>query len=435
MNSLSSMVIQNLPSAVNRLILICLLCWASVGASGQSSDMATKLDQYLQAHHDHGTFTGAVRIVQKGNVLYNRSFGLADYAHNRPITDTTPFRIASLTKQFTATLIMQLVEQDKLRLADTLGRYIPGWPGGNIITIRHLLTHTSGLQSKDQPLAFTPGSQFRYSNDGYVLLGQIAGQVSRKPYHQLMRDNILNPAGMTHSGVTERGKTYPGQAIGYLEYQQQTPINGGDPADAGGAGSMYSTAEDLHKWHQALQNNRLLKASSLRQMYTPVLEHYGYGWMLDSLNGELVAKHTGGIEGFRSYMLRIPARDFCLVVLANGETGEARTIDRDLLLISTGQSYQMPQFKQEITLSTTILQQYVGEYEVAPQFIFVVTEANGQLFAQVGDQPRFRLYAENERDFFMKIRSAQVSFSKDETGRVTGMVLHEGGQDMPAKRQ
>lgn len=324
----------------------------------------TKTDQIhalISRYADYGKFNGSVLVAEAGGVVYKKGFGLANMEWDIPNQPDTKHRIASITKQFTAMLIVQLVAENKLLLHEPISTYLPDYPkkNGDIITIHHLLTHTSGTPEIDvfmnyrdierdryrpeelmrlaaeQPLQFTPGSTFAYSNPGYVILGVIIETITGKSYEQVLQEKILTPLKMYNTGYDHQYTVLKNRASGYEKmYLRGTYVNTNyvDMSIPYAAGSMYSTVEDLYLWDQALYTEQLLPQKYMDLLFDAYIpawrtQQYGYGWFLNEMpigrSGEQVEtiKHGGGINGFNTLITRIPSSRMVVVLLNN--TGSA----------------------------------------------------------------------------------------------------------------
>ncbi|HYG08625.1 MAG TPA: serine hydrolase [Pyrinomonadaceae bacterium] len=350
-------------------------------ALAQSGDKAARIDEYLTRANKIGQFNGAALVAENGKVIYKKGLGLANMEWNVPNETDTKFRLASITKQFTAALILQLVEQGKLKLDGKLSEYLPDYRKdvGDKVTIHHLLTHTSGIPSyTSRPkfleevsrnpqtvtefvkqyasgdLEFEPGSKFRYNNSGYFLLGAIIEKIHGKPYEQVIKENIFDPLGMKNSGYDRHSTLLSKRASGY----QKTPagyVNAPylDMSIPYAAGSLYSTVEDLYLWDQALYTDKIISAKNREVMYKPFLDNYAYGWNISKVSfgqsKETVnsISHTGGIHGFSTIIVRYPEQKNLIVLLDNtSQGGSLDQIHRDLTNILYGQPFEMP--KQSI---------------------------------------------------------------------------------------
>lgn len=333
------------------LAIVLLLTWNGPRLFAQET-FTKRAEATIKNFKQNTEFSGAVLIGQNGKVLFEKAYGRANREWNIPNTTQTKFRIASLTKQFTAAAILILQDRGQLRVRDPISRYLadlpPEWQQ---ITIHQLLTHTSGLPEytsppeiektfnltgatpqqlvdlvKQQPLRFSPGTKLLYSNTGYLLLGMIIEKVSRQDYPTFLKQNIFIPLQLNQTGYDFRADILPERASGYR-------IRNGRVENAGyvdasipfAAGGLYSTVSDLYKWNEALATGRLLSVESRRAMFTPYPEaelsgmHYGYGIVIAEKFGELRYYHGGGIQGFASAIERYPKSNICVVVLSNEE--------------------------------------------------------------------------------------------------------------------
>jgi CubicO group peptidase (beta-lactamase class C family) len=291
----------------------------------------------------------ALAVVRDGKIFKEAGYGLADIESKAPVTPDTIFRIASVSKQFVATAVMMLVEEGKLKVEDPISRYLEGTPASwSGITIRHLLTHTSGIPDfinedipvnpshngfdervlravADRPLHFTPGDEWRYSNSNYHLLGMIIRKVTGLAYGDFLRERIFKPLGMTNTAVSSRKGKVEGLATGYeLNDNRLRP---GDYVAASvksyAGGGLVSTVRDMAKWDAALYRDTLVKQATLKEMWTPVrlndgsFKRYGYGWGTVRMNGRLIVSHDGNFTGFSSTIYRAVDDRLTVIILDN----------------------------------------------------------------------------------------------------------------------
>jgi|SRR5579863_4817813 len=316
----------------------------------------------LFADYNHPDVPGASLIViRDGKVLYRHAYGMADLESHTAATTATNYRLASVTKQFNAMAILMLAERGKLSLDDPLTKFFPDYPAyGKSITVRHLLTHTSGLlayedlipssqtaQVKDRDVLnllklqdhtyFPPGSAYRYSNTGYAHLALIVEKVSGMGFAAFLKRNIFDPLHMNGTVAFEDGiSTVSHRAYGYSQHgagfertdQSLTSAVLGD-------GGIYSSVDDLFQWDQALYTNKLVRAGTLQQALTSAVltdgkpTGYGFGWEIGEFHGVKTVRHGGSTIGFRTGILRIPERKFTVIVLANrNEAKPAEIADR-----------------------------------------------------------------------------------------------------------
>ncbi|HEY0678934.1 MAG TPA: serine hydrolase [Chitinophagaceae bacterium] len=429
------------------LFFIILHSWV---ADAQS--LADKLDEYLSANARLGKFNGVAFVARRDTIILHKGYGWRN-AEKRIAHDVkSVFQIGSVTKQFTSAAILRLQEQGKLSVKDTIGKYFPGFPNGGIITIEHLLTHTSGIYNytndnqfmstradkpitmekmlelfRDKPLDFAPGFKWSYSNSGYILLGYIISKVSGKSYEQYVRDLIFTPLRMENSGFDFKSLTHPAKSVGYFVLNGDTlraPIV--DSSVSYAAGAIYSTASDLYKWHKSLYTDKVIKQASLEKAFTPFKSNYGYGWIIVNLDGKKLITHGGGIFGFTADILRVPSDDICIILLVN-KPENINTITLGLYDIMNNKPVVMPKERPQVKLAEDVLKKYTGEYELTPAFKIVVTLENGKLKGQATGQSKFELFPEREDFFFLKVVDAQLEFIKGSDGSIQSLILHQGG--------
>lgn len=341
---------------------------------------AEQIETLLKKYHEYDQFNGSVLVAENGNVIYTKGYGLANFEHDIPNRPDTKFRLASITKQFTAALVLQLVERGKLELHKPISAYLPDYdgPAADKVTIHHLLTHTSGIPSytsfpnffsdlsrdsftpkefvkifKDSTLQYTPGERFSYNNSGYYLLGRIIEEVSGKSYEQMLQENIFSPLGMTNSGFDHHKTVLKNRASGY-EREGAKLINAPylDMSTPYAAGSLYSTVEDLYLWDQALYGKKLLSEESKKLMFSPHISagdgHYGYGWGVGhsplgtTKDSVQTISHSGGINGFNTLITRYPESKNFVVMLNNTGGTDLGAMTSSINSILQGVEYKMP---------------------------------------------------------------------------------------------
>lgn len=334
------------------------------------AQVAAKADEYLRAAVAHDQFTGAVLVARDGVPIFSRGYGKANYELDVPNTPDIAFEIASLTKQFTAAAIMLLQEQGKLKTSDPICRYVDDCPAAwRLITLRHLLTHTSGIGNfsslpgwdedlgrktyrhhelvdlfRDLPLAFAPGEKYAYSNSGYVLLGLAIERASGKSYGDFLRDTIFTPLGMTRTRFDDTGALIPGRATGYYSRGRDfigSPYNL-DRTTQFAASGITTTLRDLLSWDRALYTDRLLSKKSLDEMFMPYRNGYGYGWQIGEKLGRRKLDHSGSNDGYSSYIVRFPDDRVTVIVLSNSDRTSAGKAGTNLASIVFGLPYTLP---------------------------------------------------------------------------------------------
>jgi CubicO group peptidase (beta-lactamase class C family) len=380
----------SLPAAL-ALVLLSLF---AINGNALAQEKAKKIDDLMTAYFNDGQFNGTILVAEKGNVIYKKGFGLANMEWNIANQPDTKFRLGSITKQFTSMLIMQLVEQDKIKLDGKLSDYLPDYrkDTGDKVTIHHLLTHTSGIPSYtglprffqdvsrnpyrvdefvkkycSGDLEFEPGSKFSYDNSGYFLLGAIIEKVTGKRYEDVLKEKIFDSLGMKNSGYDHHETLIKNRAEGY----EKTPagiINAPylDMSLPYAAGSLYSTVEDLYLWDQALYTDKLLSAKHKEIMFKPFLENYAYGLSIrpqplgETKETASSITHNGGINGFNTLIVRL-VDDKHLIVLLNN-TGGARLDDmsKNIAAILYDKPYSMPKKSLADALIKTIMQKDIA---------------------------------------------------------------------------
>ncbi|HEY8462287.1 MAG TPA: serine hydrolase domain-containing protein [Blastocatellia bacterium] len=321
---------------------------------------ADKVDDYIKGEMRKQRIPGlSLAVVKEGKVIKTQGYGLANVEHNVPARPETVYKIASVSKQFIAAGIMILVQDGKLSLGDRVGKYLDGTPESwNRITIRHLLTHTSGIvregpafdpfkEQKDidviksaypLPLRFTPGEKYEYCNVGYFSLAEIISRISGKPWSEFLRERVFAPLGMTATRPTSVSAIVPNRASGY-EWKNDQMRNAGEYIAVRPSGAFLSTALDLAKWDAALYEDSILKPSSREQMWTPVrlnsgaTHAYGLGWSLEPLGNHRRADHGGSLPGFRSHYMRLLDDKLSIIVLTNSSSANPGGIARGIAAI------------------------------------------------------------------------------------------------------
>ena len=309
-------------------------------------ELGSSIDRYLNNLVKAKLFHGAVLIARGNHVLLSKGYGPADIDHGIANSANTRFRIASVTKQFTAMAVMQLVAAGKLSVDDPLCKFIEQCPERWApITVRHLLTHTHGLpnytdfpsyeQIQMNPISvnqmldrlrlqwpvWRPGAEYHYGNTGYFLLGVIIEKLSGQSYGAYLHDHIFAPLGMDNSGVTYAPAPGANWATPYQSFSGLAPPL--DTSTLFAAGSVYSTVEDMYRWDQALYGETLLPATLRDQMFTPFLGKYGYGWKIIQDHDHLRYSHPGEMDGARTVILRYPNDRVTVIVLANMHDADA----------------------------------------------------------------------------------------------------------------
>lgn len=322
---------------MNKIFILSLMVLMTMTSCEKKT--TNPLDEFLSSAADQNLFSGSVLIMEKGEKVFEGSYGYRNKEKGEKNTNDTKYRAYSITKAFTATVILQLIEEGKLALTDTLSSFFPEYTLGENITIENLLGHTSGIpdvvdtdKTKDSktlmeflstmPLHFEPNSQWRYSNSNYYILGNIIKEVTGKDYDVAIEERILKPLGMTNSGFHFNELQDPKKAIGYsfLSDKNYTPAMLYKTDQPFGAGAIYSTVGDLYKFSEAIKKNTLLNPETIELASVPQKgSTYGLGFDLGTLLDSPKIGHSGGGPGFISVMFRAIEEDITIIFSANSE--------------------------------------------------------------------------------------------------------------------
>ncbi len=433
-----------------------------------------------------------VLYAREGKIIYNRGFGFANIEEKIPGSATAPwfshappagsdknvaplaiitkFRIGSITKQFTAAAILKLAEAGKLSLTDPLAKYFPDIPNAKEITLHQLLTHTSGIHSfTDRPgflqqvprpttpakliksmqgdtPDFAPGKGFHYNNSAYFLAGEIVAKVSGKSFGAYLEETFFKPLVMQSTGIYDNANPPPRAAKGYeVTDGVAKPALEWDMSWAGGAGALYSTAEDLFKWSEALHNGKVLNAESYKAMTTPVTlpegvegMRYGYGLVMGELGGLPSIDHSGGLNGWSSDLLYFPTKRTTVIVLANAlptikglePTAIAQTIGKNVL---AEEIKKIPAPTVNANVDPKTYAALVGRYDYKTAILTVTVEGD-KLYAQLTGQEKYEIFPSGTREFFWKVTDAKVKFIANEKSEITAAQHTQNGTTFNATR-
>ncbi|MCK8495244.1 beta-lactamase family protein [Spirosoma sp. RP8] len=432
-----------------QLIVFFLLATLSL----QAQISQPRIDSILQAYSAIHQFNGSALVIQQDKTVYEKSLGYQDAASKRLLTQNSIFQIGSLTKSFTAVLILKLAQQNKLSLSDPISTYLPDYPRGNEIRIKHLLTNSGGIYEKfrkptfynqlrsthpfsteemlaffsQEPLDFDPGTQFSYSNSGFDLLGIIIEKVTGSSYAQAMHSYIFKPLNMTSSGfdfsrLSNDNKTTP---YAYLSSTKQIDVKAWNASLTFSSGGLYSSTRDLQKFYQGLTEFKLISKEALDQATTPFLGGYGFGWYIDSLQGDRVIDHGGNVEGSTSYFLMMPERQTCIILLANITSTSLEKVGNSIYAALQNKPYRIPQSKREIQLTEQSLLNYVGRFEVSTHYQVGITKEAGKLVMKLNDEPKMTLLAEGEDLFFIDDSDMILEFIR-KGGKIDQVRIRQG---------
>ena len=456
------------PHALTLALLLCagqLAGTAAIAAPAASAPSRTDLARFaedLLARNYPADGPGAVVLVARGDtVLYRGARGLADIDAGVPLRPDARFRIGSVTKQFAAAGLLTLVEAGKVKLDDPLSKYVPGYPGGDRITVLMLLNHTSGVRSytdisgymderirsdlttaqmievfRDLPPDFAPGEGWAYNNSGYVLVGAVIEAASGMPWHAYLERKLFRPLGMRDTGYGHDPRVVARQVRGYSTDGEKVtsplPMSMTQPH---AAGALVSNVDDLLRWNRALHEGRVLKDETYRRMITPVGRAaapaigYGFGLYTGTVRNRPALRHNGGIFGFASSMYYLPGPDITVVVLENDDvsnTGDsADTIARRLAAMALGDPYPAP---VAVPVEAAALQAAEGVYRFDGDVVRILRVVDGKLTAQRGNSPRTALIPIAADEFLYDNGFDRLKLQRDPTGRISGVLFFPRGE-------
>lgn len=419
-------------------------------ALGQVALGADRVEDFVNGYLKKKQIPGcAVLVRQSGKVVLSRGYGMANLEHGVRVTRQTVFQSGSIGKQFTAMAVMMLVEERKLSLEDPISKHLAvpsNWSG---ITVRHLLTHTSGLPDypedyslqkeyteddllkmiTTQPLRFAPGEKWNYSNLGYVILGILIHKVSGEFYGEFLRQRVFSPLGMKSTRIIGEADIIPNRAAGYvlkdgvLKNQEWVSPTVNTTAD----GSLYFTVEDIAQWDEALTAGKLLSPAGFEQMWRPVKLNdgstapYGFGWGIRKTDsGHRLVEHGGFWQGFSTYIARYPDDHLTVAVLCNRAGASAGYIAKTVAGFSVPEL--APRIHTAVKLKEAILRSYAGEYRLDDRFTIKVTPAGDRLESTWLSQ-KLVMAPASETMFFEEDSDRSWRFVKDDNGNVTSMVV------------
>lgn len=443
---------------MHRSTLFVAVLFASVQATAaqpSKADTAAYAASVLEANCDKAAPGMAVLLARGDEVLYRGACGSANVELGVPLSADQVFRIGSVTKQFAAAAALKLAEAGKLSLDDPLTKFVPGYPGGDKVSVRMLLNHTSGLRSytdvpgvmtgtpimrdvttaelidtfKAEKPDFAPGEGWHYNNSGYVLLGAVIEAASGKPWHVYMDDAFFKPLGMTHTRYgNAHDRVIPGHVDGYSRKDDAWARAGYlSMTQPHAAGALVSTVDDLLKWNRALHEGKVLQDASYRAMITPVgkavASNYGFGIVASTLRGVPQLQHGGGIHGFSSYLLYLPGSDTSVAVLYNADGGRlgmlgTSAIANLLAAHAIGKPYPD---KKAIVVDAATLKQYEGVYRVDKDVARVLRVVDGRLTSQRTGGSAFALIPVASDTFLFEASMSRITFERGADGGIKAM--------------
>jgi len=430
-----------------------LALFCAVVACSAAAQTSNQYDELVRAYVRNRDFSGSVLVAHGGHVVFRRSYGMANYELSVPNSDKTRFHIASLSKTFTAAGIVLLEKQGKLKISDHLNQYVPGFLNGDKITIEQMLTHSSGLPDyyslpeystkkqlvvtlpdliawvQTKPLDFLPGSESRYSNTGYAFLAYIIQQASGMSYEQFVSEELFKPAGMKNSGTFRDDLLIMERASGYQPWAGDPGMRNAPAYDKTilmGAGSLYSTTDDLYSWARALREGKIIDLTKIQ---------FPYGWGQRELSLKNGRKHKlleqdGRDPGYVSHVSMFLDSDLTVILLGNLEDAAVNKMADDLAHLALGE-VPLPPAPRSASSLTTTGSDYAGRYEVRPNFLLDVKATGSELFLRGTGGDYLPLEPIGKDSFFYRQFYVPVKFKRDASGKVEAL-LWSG--DYPCRR-
>jgi D-alanyl-D-alanine carboxypeptidase len=431
-----------------------LLSLASYLGFSQTLDKE-KLNTYFDVLEKNNRFMGSVAVSRNGELIFTRSVGFADVETQARATENSRYRIGSITKTFTATLVMKAVENNKISLDQTVDKYFPAVKNASGITIRHLLNHRSGIHNITDDAAFLsyytaaktqeelldlitkagnefePDSKMAYSNSNYILLTFILEKSFGKPYSELVKEYITRPVGLTNTYVGGKISLQNKETNSYTHGDKWVKAPETDSSIPIGAGSMVSTPTDLVKFLDALFAGKIVSTKSLEQMKT-LKDNFGYGLIQMPFYDKKGFGHTGGIDGFSSVFIHFPSDGLSYALTSNGTNFNNNDISIAVLSAVFNKPYSIPDFKQALSLNSEELDKYLGVYSsVAIPIKVTISKKDKTLMGQATGQGEFPLEATEKDKFSFNPAGVVLEFNP---GAKT-MLLKQGGGEYKFTRE
>jgi len=444
-----------------------------------ADSIAARVHRYLTARTEMGGFSGAVLIARANSIVLRRGYGFADLARRIPYTPETRHEVASISKMFTAMAALKLRDQGRLALGDSLAHLLPdcpkAWRG---ITVTDLIHHTSGIPDYEEaleigsekyfetmtrpdavkaivahattlPLDFPPGTQFHYSNTGYIVLSLVVQAAAREPFDRFVQRRLLEPAGMSRSGVFDGTHVPEGLAVGYtrddlgwaktlagvpLDSAGLRPVPRLPLAPPEGDAGIYSTVDDLYRWSRIMEGSRLVPDSLAAEVFTPGLSNYGAGWFVGRGFDRRRMRHNGILPGYVSDFIRFPDDSVTIILFSNLDRARLDRIARDVSAIVLGTPYDPPVRGRVITLAAEQAAALEGDFKMADGKLLTIRNAPDYLTARLTDAYTAGLIPLSRVEFYFPLGDGRALFTLDAQGKAARVNMRYGGEDHIAER-
>jgi CubicO group peptidase (beta-lactamase class C family) len=439
--------------------------------NAQPPNLKVKVDSLIGTTINDTTPGCVLGVLKDGKVLYKQHYGMANLDFRIPVTDSTVFNLESVSKQFTAFLILLLEKDGKLNLDDSVQKYIPELKSyGSHITIRQLLHHTSGIPSSDvinlfagypeeapwdsedlfnllhnyHRLNFKPNDEFLYSNSGYYILSRIIEKVEGKSYSKCLQERIFSPLSMNTASVNDSsGKIILNRASGYKTAGKYFARTNSESDSNVGYSNIYLSANDFINWSVNMSTRSIGGKTVFEKIFNPVDTlnsgeriGYTYGFFTWNPNGPKFICHEGGGPGFRAYFAYYPYADFSFFIMSNNEKTDVMQIESTVTqwFLKDSTKTELKKEHKENKINKELFQHYTGSYVHPKGLILRFENENDTLKLIIPDNPKFVLYPESENEFFLKDFDAQCTFVKDNTGKVNEIIWHQGSENSKCTR-
>lgn len=457
-------------------IIFVLICFA-ITISAQTVE--SKIDQYLTIRSEMGNFSGAVLVAKEGKIIFRKGFGFADVEKRIPYTPETQHAIASVSKMFTSFAALKLRDEGKLKLEDSICKYLDDCPSAwQPVTVQNLMRHTSGIpdyeeklelgsekylqmmaegntsarifaEAKKLPLDFKPGEKFHYSNSGYVVLSYVVQKVAKMPFAEFVTKNILRSAGMKNTGIFGVGKYPKNLAVGYTygdigwektlagfsltdgTLKKQPPITISSPH---GDAMLYSTLDDLYRWSLMMEGSSLIPKSEVDEIYTAGLENYGYGWFIGQGFNRKRARHNGMLPGYLTDFIRFPDEKTTIIIFSNIDRTRLSSVARDVTSITLRTPFDMPVRGKVVKLSPEQIANLEGDFKMADGKILNIKNELDYLTARIKDFYTAGLIPLSPTEFYFPLADGKAIFTLDESGKAAKINMRYSGEDHIAER-
>ncbi len=441
-----------------RKLLALIACIALIGTDVIAKDKGKELDSVVTHWKNLAKFNGSVLVMQHGKELLYKGYGIRAVDYGNISAEKTLYMIGGATEMFTSTIVFKLQEDGKLSINDTLSKYLPDFPNSKKITLKHLLSHSSGIYDymnndslyirsvvtpversvmlkyfQNKPLAFKPGNKVQYSTSNYFLLGMVIEKVTDTNYYAAVRQYILNPLNIENSGFNFGGFASWDKAQGYsiLNTIRFIPAFTIDSTISYAAAGLFTSAECMKKFFDGMETNKILKQSSREAMTTEVGGGFAYGWQVKDIYGKKAIGHTGETYGFVNSFFMIPEDSTVIILMNNDFESEVFKIADNLAAVLYDQTYELPKRREAVFLEQRRLESYEGRYEFPDGADLNVYSRDKLLWGKMTNGEEFTMLADKQPDeFFMSSVDIEFYFVREKgTNLVTDVVVRQNRKE------